>query len=105
MKSRIWSKLIFASCVGYFDRAHCGFYMASCSEHGPFMRKKKSEAAVCLAMRLYVYYYHILVSVLSCVCTSNTNYLYLPGTGTWYGRVLAIFVTTVVCVLVCTPVR
>ena len=29
VRSRISSKLIFASCVGYFDRAYYGFYVAS----------------------------------------------------------------------------
>ena len=29
MRSRISSKLIFASCVGYCDRAYCGFYITS----------------------------------------------------------------------------
>ena len=29
MTSRIWSKLIFASCVGYFDRVNYGFYVTS----------------------------------------------------------------------------
>ena len=31
MRSRISSKLILASCVGYFDRAYCsyGFYVTS----------------------------------------------------------------------------
>ena len=29
MRSRISLKLIFASCVGYFDRAYYGFYVAS----------------------------------------------------------------------------
>ena len=29
MRSRISSKLIFASCVGYFDRAYYGFYVTS----------------------------------------------------------------------------
>ena len=29
VRSRISSKLIFASCVGYFDRAYCGFYVTS----------------------------------------------------------------------------
>ena len=29
VRSRILSKLIFASCVGYFDRASYGFYVTS----------------------------------------------------------------------------
>ena len=29
MRSRISSKLVFASCVGYFDRAYYGFYVTS----------------------------------------------------------------------------
>ena len=29
VRSRISSKLIFASCVGYFDRAYSGFYVTS----------------------------------------------------------------------------
>ena len=29
VRSRISSKLIFASCVGYFDRAYYGLYMTS----------------------------------------------------------------------------
>ena len=29
MRSRISSKLIFAICVGYFDRAYDGFYVTS----------------------------------------------------------------------------
>ena len=29
MRSRISSQLIFASCVGYFDRAYYGFYVTS----------------------------------------------------------------------------
>ena len=29
VRSRISSKLIFASYVGYFDRAYCGFYVTS----------------------------------------------------------------------------
>ena len=29
VRSRISSKLIFASCVGYFDRAYYGFYVTS----------------------------------------------------------------------------
>ena len=29
MRSRISSKLILASCVGYFDRAYYGFYVTS----------------------------------------------------------------------------
>ena len=29
LRSKISSKLIFASCVGYFDRAYYGFYVTS----------------------------------------------------------------------------
>ena len=29
VRSRILSKLIFGSCVGYFDRAYYGFYVTS----------------------------------------------------------------------------
>ena len=29
VRSRISSKLIFASCVGYFDRVYYGFYVTS----------------------------------------------------------------------------
>ena len=40
MRWRIWSKLIFASCVWYFDRAYDGLCMASCRKYRPYVRRK-----------------------------------------------------------------
>ena len=43
MRSRISSKLTFASCVGYFDRAHYGFYVTS-SRMLVLVEGKKSDS-------------------------------------------------------------
>ena len=57
MRSKISSKLIFASCVGYFDRAYYGFYVTSSRtliliEGGQNLTAV--ELSECINMRLWI---------------------------------------------------
>ena len=53
MRSRISSKLIFASCVGYFDRAYYGFYVTS-SRLLVFVEEEQNLTAVEFSEYKYV---------------------------------------------------
>ena len=53
VKSRISSKLITASCVGYFDRAYCGFYVTSSRMQKSLLRRTKSDS--CGTQWMYKY--------------------------------------------------
>ena len=75
MRSRISSKLIFASCVGYFDRAYYGFYVTS-SRLLVFVEEEQNLTAVelgeCTNMWLWIcirpYLNWLEVIILSAVC-------------------------------------
>ena len=81
MRSRISSKLIFASCVGYFDRAYCdnGFYMTSSNYHymsGQSARKYNGRLLFIPVSKRVLYYGVLRCTKLCWVRKHLTKYYY-----------------------------